>query len=70
MTTLKTVLQSRDPPELAFKIPASVIAPVPVPAAKDATYATAFAVTVVDVSPCLAASVPRAVSAAAAAVDP
>ena len=37
LTTEKTVLQRSVPPEEALKIPASVIAPVPSPAAKDAT---------------------------------
>ena len=38
------------PPEEALKIPASVTAPVPVPAGKVTTYATALAVTVVEVN--------------------
>ena len=36
-TTEKTVLQSNVPLEEAFNMPASVIAPVPVPAPKEAT---------------------------------
>ena len=47
LTTENTVRHSSVPPEELFKTPASVIAPVPVPAANDATYSTVFELTVV-----------------------
>ena len=49
-TVEKTVLHNNVPLLEAFNIPASVIAPVPWPAAKVATYVTTAPDTAVDVS--------------------
>ena len=49
-TTEKVVRQSSVPDEEALNTPASVTAPVPVPAGKSPTYSTVLVETVCDVS--------------------
>ena len=69
-TTEKTVLHNIVPPEEALNKPASVTAPVPVPAPNVATYVTTALETLVLVRDTLPRADPNAVSEAAAAVEP
>ena len=69
-TTEKTVLHNIVPLEEALNKPASVTAPVPVPAANEAVYVRTAPEIPVLVRATLPSWLPRAVSPAAAEVEP
>jgi len=70
LTTGNVVLQSIVPAEFAFKIPASVIAPVPVPAGKVAVAVTVAPLEEKEAKVTRPASVPKTESATAGVAVP